>query len=274
VPERLFERATPDTSGRYGLILRGRPPSLESMHVRRSSARRDVSAASRSPSSVPALTTGPTVLVADDRPTARLGIAAALEDGHFQVVAQAATAAEAVAGAAAHRPDACVVDVSIAGGGLSAARAISTLLPATGIVVLAAAPTDEELLGALRAGAAAYLPNAIGPGRLRAAVQAVVAGDAAIPREMIGCLLAQGARRRRREPARFSDREVSLSPREWEAIELLRLGRPTREIAEQLGISVVTVRRHVSEALRKLGAPDRATALRLLEDADKLANVG
>jgi DNA-binding NarL/FixJ family response regulator len=245
------------------------------MHIRRNSVLRDAGTTARAPASVAPLTAGRhTVLVADDRPTARLGIAAALEDDGFVVVAHAATAAEAVAAAVARRPDACVIDVAVAGGGLAAARAISAWAPAAGIVVLTEGPTDEELLEALRAGAAAYLPHAIDAVRLRSAVHAVVAGDSAIPREMIGPLLSRGARRRRREPARLSDREVSLSPREWEAIELLQRGHATREIADELEISVVTVRRHLSEALRKLGAPDRAAALRLLEDADEVANAG
>ena len=245
------------------------------MHGPRSIDRRERAAPSPAPTRVEALAAGCRgVLIADGRPTSRLGIGAALEDDAFVVVAQVATAAEALAGAIARQPDACVVDVAIPGGGLAAARAITAWLPATGVVVLTERPNEEELLGALRAGAAGYLPASISPARLRAAVRAVVAGDAVIPREMIGSLLPAGARRRRRPPARVSNREVALSPREWEAIELLRRGLGTREIADELDISVVTVRRHLSEALRKLGAPDRSSALRLLQDGGEGADAG
>jgi DNA-binding NarL/FixJ family response regulator len=237
-----------------------------------------VSAAAAAPAVRPggvtaAVAPRPTALVADPRPTSRLGICAVVEDAGFTVVAQVATAAEAVAAAVARRPDACVLDASIAGGGVQAARAIAARVPTAGAVVLAATASEEDVRGALRAGAAGYLPRSIGAARLGAALHAVAAGDVAIPRAMIEGLLRGEAPRPRRRAARLADRDVVLSSREWDVVVLLRRGLPTQEIGVELDISVVTVRRHLSEVRRKLGAPDRATALRLLEEAGTFTDV-
>src|SRR3712207_3444763 len=78
----------------------------------------------------------PRVLIADAQPAARLGTTAALEDGGLVVVSQVATAAEAVAGAIALRPEICVVDMSISGGGLEATRAITTQVSSTVVLIL------------------------------------------------------------------------------------------------------------------------------------------
>jgi DNA-binding NarL/FixJ family response regulator len=208
----------------------------------------------------------PTAVIADARPTSRLGICAVVEDAGFVVVAQVATAAEAVEAAIARRPDACVLDASMAGGGVEAARAIAARVPTTATLVLADVASTEDVLGALRAGAAGCLPRSIGAPRLRAALQTIAAGDVTMPRALVDALLrTDGRRRPRRRAARLVDRDVVLSSREWDVVALLRRGLSTQEISDELGISVVTVRRHLSTLRRKLGAPDRATALRLLE---------
>jgi DNA-binding NarL/FixJ family response regulator len=96
-----------------------------------------------------------------------------------------------------------------------------------------------------------------------------VNGEAALTRELTARLIKvfrSGGRARR---LLLSDRRVELTAREFEVLERLRLGEPTGRIASQLGISDVTVRRHISAILQKLGVPDRQSALELLDREDQ-----
>jgi DNA-binding NarL/FixJ family response regulator len=220
----------------------------------------------RRPKALPPRRFRPTALVAAPRPTSRLGICAVVDDAGFAVVAQVATADAALTEALARCPDICIVDTALAGG-LDAARAIASRLPATGTLVLADAAPEHDVVSALRAGLAAYLPRSISVARFRLALHAVAAGDAPIPRSVIDALIRGDGRPARRRAARVADRDVVLSAREWDVVALQRRGLPTHEIAAELGISVVTVRRHLGKLRGKLGASDRATALQLLEEA-------
>jgi two-component system, NarL family, nitrate/nitrite response regulator NarL len=208
------------------------------------------------------------VLIADAQPTWRLGIRVALEQAGFLVVAERPTAAEAVAGALTTRPDACVLDISLAGGGLHAARAVTMRLPDTAVIMLTPDPNEDELFAALGAGASAYLPKATGAVHLVATLRAVLAGEVVVPRAMVTSLVQElRMYERRRELARLAERDVHLTPREWQVMHLLDDDLSTSEVAAQLGISVITVRRHISHVLHKLGAHDRRTALRLFRNA-------
>jgi DNA-binding NarL/FixJ family response regulator len=208
-----------------------------------------------------------TIIVADAQSTWRLGFRTAFEREGFAVVAEAATAAAVVRLGVAQRPDACVVDVRIPGGGVEAARRLTTRAPATSVVVLAEEPNDGELIAALRAGASGYLPKALHPSGLVAAVRGVLEGESAIPRRMVPSLVDEVRMPDRRRPATvLRQRGVRLTPRECQVFDLLARDAGTRDIAADLGISVVTVRRHVSELLHKLGVEDRAAARRLFRE--------
>jgi DNA-binding NarL/FixJ family response regulator len=207
-----------------------------------------------------------TVVVADDHVPARAGVRAALELGPFAVVAEAHDAASAAAAALEHRPDVCLLDVHMPGGGITAASRIATELPETAVVMLTVSSEDADFFDALRAGARGYLLKDMDPARLPRALEGVLAGEAALPRALVGRLVDR-FRGREVHRVRIADsRTAALSAREWEILDLLREGLTTREIAERLFLSEVTVRSHVSSVLRKFGVPDRAAALRLLEE--------
>jgi DNA-binding NarL/FixJ family response regulator len=156
--------------------------------------------------------------------------------------------------------------MQIPGGGVAAARAISTRAPGTDVVMLTAADNEEDVLAAIRAGASGCLPRTMSPKRLAAALRGVLAGEAAIPRRFGRRLLDEIRTHDGHDPAlSVRGRRVLLTPREAQVVEFVRGDLSTREIAMRLGISQVTVRRHVSTALRKLDAPDRKSALGLLE---------
>jgi DNA-binding NarL/FixJ family response regulator len=137
------------------------------------------------------------------------------------------------------------------------------------VVMLTVSRDDADLFAALQAGAAGYLVKDIEPSRLPDALRGVLAGEAVLPRALVSRMVAefQDRRRRRFVRRRFGQGE-ELSAREWEVLELMREGLGTRDIAARLEISPVTVRRHSGEILRKLRVPDRAAAVRLLEERE------
>ncbi|HEY5194073.1 MAG TPA: response regulator transcription factor [Solirubrobacteraceae bacterium] len=207
-------------------------------------------------------------MLADDHATARLGVRVALEDGGFQVVAEAVDAPSAVAAALEHRPDLCLLDVYMPGGGIAAAAELTEALPDMPIVMLSVSETNDDLFDAIRAGACGYLLKDTDPQRLPFALRAVLDGEAPLPRVLTARLITEFRRHgRERRIADADGSLVTLSERESEILELLRTELTTKQVAERLGISPVTVRRHVSEALRKLRVSDRGEALRLTGDS-------
>jgi DNA-binding NarL/FixJ family response regulator len=175
------------------------------------------------------------VLVADDHAPTRADVKGILaDDGRFAVRAEAADAAGAVAAALEARPDVCLLDVRMPGGGVGAAWEISARLPNTKIVMLTVSRDDADLFAALRAGASGYLLKDLDPDRLPDALAAVVAGEGALPGSLVARLVNE-----------FRD------------------GLTTAQIADRLVISRATVRSHVAGILRKLRVPDREAALEL-----------
>jgi DNA-binding NarL/FixJ family response regulator len=208
------------------------------------------------------------VLLADEHGALRLGMRMALEAEAIEVVAEAATAGDAVAGAVTHAPDACVIAVSIRGGGLEAARQVTRRVPGTAVLILGDDSDDTELLAALRAGAAGYMPRSLDAAQLTAVVRAVLAGAAVVPRTMVGTLAEDLYERDRRRKQLLEERlDVRLTAREWDVMDLLREGHSTGQVAAKLGISAVTVRRHASDVARKLRVPNREVAVELLRQA-------
>lgn len=217
-------------------------------------------------SDAPGVGSGRRVLIADDHAATRAGVRAALERGGFVVCADVSNGPAAVEAALRERPDVCLLDVRMPGGdGIAAAGEIAERLPGTAIAMLTVSADEEDLFAAIQAGAVGYLLKDVDPERLPFALAGVLAGEAAIPRRLVGRIVAElGGRRRRRVPlARGGGAE--LTPREWEILELLHGGASTAAVAERLGLSQVTVRRHVSAVLRKLEVPDRGAAFALLD---------
>jgi len=188
-----------------------------------------------------------------------------VEDG-FDVCAEAADASAAVSEAVRTRPDVCLVDIRMPAGGLGAAWEISSRLPETKVVMLTVSRSDRNLFAALRAGAVGYLIKDTDADELPKRLREVAEGEAALSQTLVRRVIAEFHERgpRRRRPLLRGD-TPDLTSREWEVLELLRQGLTTREIAERLAVSPVTVRTHVAAVLRKLRLPDRKAAVRALE---------
>lgn len=207
------------------------------------------------------------VLLGDDHVPARAGIKHALEPHGLRVVAEASSSEEAVRMAVARQPDICVLSVALPGNGIEAARLIKQSLPATKIVMMTATARDEDMFGALRAGADGYLPMSTPADRLAHVLLGVANGEAALPRAMVARLILAFRERgtRRRVVVPTSNREIELTAREAEVLDRLRRRERTAEIAVRLGISEVTVRRHASSVLQKLGMPNRRSVIEMFE---------
>lgn len=205
-------------------------------------------------------------LLADADDGIRLGARAVLAaDGRFEVVAAVATAQAAVAAVAERAPVLCLLDAHLPGGAIEAVPAILQLVPEATVVMLGADPEDAQLLPALRAGARGYLLRTMDPERLPAALCGALAGEAAVPRTMLGRVLEELQGRGERRLTLPGDRTVHLTERERQVLDLLRDGASTGEVAAALFLSPVTVRRHISSVLAKLRVPDRRSALLLLD---------
>ena len=207
----------------------------------------------------------PRIVIADDHQVTRLGVRMALVDGGFDVVGEAADGAGAIKSVLAKRPDVCLLDIYMPGSGLEAARTITAKAPETSIVMLTVSDATDDVLAALRAGAVGYLPKDTRPERLPAALCGVLKGEAALPRALVGRVLSEfrGLSAVAADPVRVG--EVELSSRESEILRLLSAGKTTLEIGELLSLSPITVRRHVSTGVAKLGVADRDAAMRAIE---------
>ena len=206
------------------------------------------------------------VLVADHEDPVRRRVRGELErDGHFEICAETADAAAAVEEAVRSRPDVCLLETSMPGGGIQAAWEIKSRLPWTTIVMLASSRTPDDLFAALYAGASGYLPRDMNLTRLPHALADAAGGKAAIPRELVGRLVEEfhdGGPRRRVVLERAG---MQLTSREWQVLDLVRLGLSNGEIADRLFVSPATVRSHLAAIRRKLAVPDRAALIALFE---------
>jgi DNA-binding NarL/FixJ family response regulator len=212
----------------------------------------------------------PTVVLADHHAGTRIGIRGALEPHGLRVVAETETAGETLAAVLRLAPGVCLVSTTLPGGAIDVTRLIKARAPATRVVMLSAAAHNEELFGALRAGADGYLLMTTSPERLSHAIRGVINGEAALSRSLTAQLIREFRDRgHRRRLSIFADRApIELTAREYEVLERLRRPERTAEIAHHLSISEVTVRRHISSILTKLGAPDRRTALAMIERSE------
>jgi DNA-binding NarL/FixJ family response regulator len=205
----------------------------------------------------------PSVLVADDNIAFRRGIREALEAHGFVVVGEASDAAAAIGAATRLKPDICLIEIELPLEGLNAIGRIAKASPQTLIVVLSRSEAPEDVVTAFTRGASGYLLKGISGDQLARALRGAYLGEPPVSRSLVPHLvdeIRRGSIRRLTLPAG----PVTLTPREWEVGELLRDGHSTNEIADRLGVSPVTVRRHVGLLLGKLGAKDRESAVDLL----------
>ncbi len=209
------------------------------------------------------------VFLADDHPVVRQGLRTFLESRPgIEVVGEAGDGDAVVAGVEQLRPDVVLMDLVMpGGGGLGAIRRIRERAPDTRVVVLTSFASDDQVIPAVQAGAAAYLLKDVEPSGLEDAIRLVHQGEALLDPQIAGRVMEQVA-----HPPPGGDL-ASLTPREREVLQLLGRGLSNRELADTLVVSEKTVKTHVSNILMKLGVHDRTQAA-LLAVREGLVDAG
>ena len=205
------------------------------------------------------------ILIADDHAPTRDDVRRAIEDGGMTVCAEAADAAHAVQLALETRPDICLLDIRMPGGGVAAAWEIAARLPTTKIVMLTVSDEDANLFAALRAGAVGYLVKEFDFRNLPRALRDTAEGRAAIPPALVARMVKQfhGTDPRFRTTAVGGEGELGprLTSREWDVLVGLADGLSTREIGRRLQLKPSGVRAHISAIVQKLGVEGRDEAI-------------
>jgi DNA-binding NarL/FixJ family response regulator len=200
------------------------------------------------------------VVLADDQALVRAGFRSLLDaQDDIEVVGEASSGDEAVGLASELSPDVVLMDIRMPGlDGLAATRAIAEdeRLADVRIVVLTTFGLDEYVFEAIRSGASGFLVKDTEPDELVQAVRVVAGGDALLSPSVTRQLLAEFASRAK-EPIQATGLE-ELTDREREIVALVGEGLSNQEIAERLFVSPATAKTHVSRAMGKLGARDRA----------------
>jgi DNA-binding NarL/FixJ family response regulator len=201
------------------------------------------------------------VMVVDDHPIWRDGVARDLSENGFQVRATVPDAQGAVHIAGAVRPDVVLMDLNLGDrSGVDATREITSALPGTRVLVLSASGEHGDVLEAVKAGASGYLVKSASVSELVDAVHRTAAGDPVFTPGLAGMVLGE-YRRMVQSPADGPE-PPRLTERETEVLRLVAKGLTARQIAERLVLSHRTVENHVQSTLRKLQLHNRVELAR------------
>jgi DNA-binding NarL/FixJ family response regulator len=188
------------------------------------------------------------LLIVDNAPT-RAGIRMALGDDVL-VCAEETGLDHAIRAAKREQPDIAFVGREVAGDWRALVRGVCRAAPLCAVVVLAENSDADDMLESVRAGAVGYVPGALDAERIRRVFRALQGSEAVVPRAMVNELLS--------ELRGTHNAENGLTGREAQVLGMLRRGHSTAWIAERLQIAPVTVRRHISELVHKLGVASRS----------------
>jgi len=199
------------------------------------------------------------ILLVDDHEVVRLGLRALLErHPHFEVIAEASTARDAIDKVKQYSPDVVVMDIRLPGGsGIEACEEITENYPSSKVIMLTSYAEDEMLFSAIRAGAAGYVLKQIGGEDLVRAIEAVGRGEALLDPAVTQRIFQEVRKAAKEEEASAF---AALTQQERHVLVLVSEGKTNREIAKALFLGEGTVRNYVSSILSKLGVSNRAEA--------------
>ena len=192
-----------------------------------------------------------TVVVAGGQGLVRAARRSVLSRAGLEVAADVADASRAAKAAELHQAGLVLVDSEISGGCVFAIRHIAERSPGTAVLVVASQLDHDALLAAVRAGAAGFVSETLGASGLIRAVEVALSGDSVIPRAGVGTLIDQ-LRGGTQEQTLVEGLELQLTRREADVMKRRREGMTTKEIAYELDLSDVTIRRHLASVARKV----------------------
>jgi DNA-binding NarL/FixJ family response regulator len=191
-----------------------------------------------------------TVVLAGGQLLVRAARHSVLRRAGLKVLADVPDAATAAEAAQLYRVGVVLVDADVPGGCVRAVRRIAELAPDSAVLVVAPELDRETMLAAVRAGAAGFLPETLGVRGLVRAVEVALAGETVVPRAGVSTLIEQ-VRGTAPEQTAADGRRLQLTRREADVVTRFREGMTPKEIAHELDLSAVTVRRHLSSVARK-----------------------
>lgn len=197
-----------------------------------------------------------TVFLADPQIAFRAGLRGVLEASGLSVVGECGDAAEAIESVARLKPALCLLAMDAGVSGTFVVKRMTDGVPGVQVVVLGTSASPDELLAILRAGASGFLTRNTSATGIVRAVESVLKGQVAIPRAAISVLVSE-VRGGGRQRLTVGGRSIALTYREAQVFELLAAGMSTQAIADDLGVSAVTVRRHLAALAAKLGRSGR-----------------
>lgn len=204
------------------------------------------------------------VAVVDDHPIFREGVAFTIRSSQaFEIVAEGASADDAIRIAKEMLPDVILLDVSMPGGGIEAARVISTACPVVKVIMLTVSEQEEDVTQALEAGANGYILKGTSGTDLISTLQSVSRGESYVSPGLAARLLAVSMRNVRQQ-ARPAE-QVDLTKREEQILELVARGLTNKEIANTLSISEKTVKHYMTNVMQKLQVRNRVEAVLALQ---------
>ncbi|GAA1139483.1 response regulator [Nesterenkonia lutea] len=203
-----------------------------------------------------------TVLIVDDQPVVRAGLAVVLDaEPDLQVLGQAADGAEAVRLTAQRQPDVVCMDVRMPGmDGITATREITGSGSGAKVLILTTFDIDEDVFAALEAGAAGFLLKGAEESVIADAIRSVAAGAGTLDQRITHKVITEFAHRRGSGHGGAAPELSTLTPRETEVLRLITQGLSNAEIAQSLFVEVTTVKYHVQSILMKTQSRDRLQA--------------
>jgi two-component system, NarL family, nitrate/nitrite response regulator NarL len=206
------------------------------------------------------------IAIVDDHPMVRRGLAETFDEADdFEVIGEGASAADAVAIARDKKPNVVLLDITMPGGGVEAARDIAKFCPDVCVIAFTIREELAVVQSALRAGARGYILKGTDGEELLSNVRRIIDGQSYVSPELAARLIAGDLGAPAPPPA--SERIAALSEREGQIFRLMGEGLTNQEIAERLGLRENTVKHYITPMMQKLGVRNRTEAALLARGA-------
>lgn len=206
------------------------------------------------------------VVIIDDHPLFREGVSRSLlESGEFDIAGQGGSASDAIRLVQETLPELVLLDISMPGGGIEAARKICERYPEIKVVMLTVSETGTDIMAALKAGASGYVLKGVGSSELSNILTGIVAGESYVSPSLAARLWVE--LRERPEGDHKNDLLGMLTQREDEILRLVARGLSNKQVAIELEIQEKTVKHHMTSILNKLRVRNRTEAAVLLRES-------